>query len=367
MLNQNSSEDRSYLRRGFTRVVISIALLLAFVASAAAYTLVFRDGRRIEIADDFTVTRTTLTYEVSPGFNRTVLIALLDVPATERANKETAGAFFKHKNNDNAQTASVPAAPTPIQASEPARLTVTNQDLKSFQARRIESEKRYEQRRRELGLPSVAETLRQREIDEAALLDRMREKSASDAQEQSYWRGRARELRTQIAAVDSQVNYVRSRLAEVSESSAASAPVITEVYPIWPNNRPWGSGRRGPWRNQPNGTYGSPRPVPGWPSQRPNGYPNTTYGYPGIYSYPGPYSYPGTYGYPNIYGYPNNGYPNVYGYPPAADNNLNSVDAVQLRSRLDDLLVKRAGLMVQWQQLEDEARDARVPQVWLEP
>jgi hypothetical protein len=190
--------------------------------------------------------------------------------------------------------------------------------------------------------------------------------------------------------VDSQVTYVRGRLAEVSESATNSGPVITEVYPIWPNNGPWwGDGRRGPWGNQPNGSYGPPRPVPGWPSQRPNGYPDPTYGYPGAYGYPGtngypggypgthgypgtygypgPYNYPGAYGYPNIYGYPGNGYPNVYGYPPNADNKLNSADAAQLRSRLDDLLVKRAGLMVQWQQLEDEARDARVPQIWLEP
>src|SRR5438874_3205487 len=78
MLNQDSSEDRSYLRRGFRRAVLSTALLLASVASASAYTLVFRDGRRVEIPDDFTVTRTTVTYEVSPGFNRTILVAVLD-------------------------------------------------------------------------------------------------------------------------------------------------------------------------------------------------------------------------------------------------------------------------------------------------
>jgi hypothetical protein len=29
--------------------------------------------------------------------------------------------------------------------------------------------------------------------------------------------------------------------------------------------------------------------------------------------------------------------------------------------------MKRAGLMAEWQAFEDEARDARVPQVWLEP
>jgi hypothetical protein len=39
----------------------------------------------------------------------------------------------------------------------------------------------------------------------------------------------------------------------------------------------------------------------------------------------------------------------------------------ELTNRLDDLLVRRAGLSAEWRALEDEARDARVPQVWLEP
>jgi hypothetical protein len=44
-----------------------------------------------------------------------------------------------------------------------------------------------------------------------------------------------------------------------------------------------------------------------------------------------------------------------------------SSDGTELNSRLDDLLVRRQGLAMQWRQLEDDARDARVPQVWLEP
>lgn len=38
-----------------------------------------------------------------------------------------------------------------------------------------------------------------------------------------------------------------------------------------------------------------------------------------------------------------------------------------LSIRLNDLLSRRAGLEAQWRQLEQEARFARVPQVWLAP
>jgi hypothetical protein len=60
------------------------------------------------------------------------------------------------------------------------------------------------------------------------------------------------------------------------------------------------------------------------------------------------------------------GYP--YGYQPGPfDDFDNSRTRAELTNKLDDLLVRRAGLFVQWRALEDEARDARVPQVWLEP
>ena len=48
----------------------------------------------------------------------------------------------------------------------------------------------------------------------------------------------------------------------------------------------------------------------------------------------------------------------------------NSTDAEErsnLTQRLDELMTTRAALNARWFQLEDEARDARVPQVWLEP
>ena len=52
------------------------------------------------------------------------------------------------------------------------------------------------------------------------------------------------------------------------------------------------------------------------------------------------------------------------GYP---DNSQQITESTNLTTRLDDLLVRRTGLATQWRQLEDDARDARIPQIWLEP
>jgi len=285
MANKFSSADRSHLRRLFGRAAVSAALLVMFAVTSAAYTIVFRSGERLEIPDEFTLTRATLTYEMAPGFNKTVLVALIDVAATERANREAPGSFFKHigqtQSNSSSNNNSSSAQPDPITPQPRAVRTLTNSDLASFRERRVEAEKAYEKRRQELGLPTVAESRRRQEEESDAFLEEIRAKSAANAEDERYWRGRARELRTEIAAVDNQINYVQARLTEVNNSSTQSGPVITEVYPIWPNNQPWGLGRRGRWGNNPNGVYGRPQPLPGWGQTRPNGFPDRTYGYPG--------------------------------------------------------------------------------------
>ncbi|HYR74479.1 MAG TPA: hypothetical protein VEM96_01435 [Pyrinomonadaceae bacterium] len=354
---QNGSRPRS----AWPRLVMAVVLVLTFSIAASAYTLVFRNGQRMEIPAEFTLTRTTLTYEISPGFNKTMLLTLIDVAATERANHEAAGSFFQHTDEPPVVTQS--AAPR-------ASKTLTNRDLLAIRQRRIESEEAYERRRKELQLPTVEETRRRQDQEAAILHAELREKSLAREQEETYWRERARELRTEITTVDTQINYLRGRLGDLSESSLRTRSWVTGTYPLWPDNRQWsGNGQWGSNPNQRRGGYRPARPIIGLGF--PNGYPTGQYpsGYPsGQY----PYGYPTgqyPYGYPTgqyPYGYPTGQYP--YGYPTGPfDNFNNSAEQGDLTMRLDDLLVRRAGLSAQWRALEDEARDARVPQVWLEP
>jgi hypothetical protein len=258
---------------------------------------------------------------MAPGFSRTIQVSMIDIAATERANREAPGSFFQHMKQVAVDNKPVPKAVR----------TVTNRDLAAFRERRIESERLYEARRKELGLPTLEQGRQRQAEGEAAWLDQIRAQNVAEAQEESYWRGRARELRTQIAMVDSQINYVQARVNEVNQNSLNNL-VLTEVYPIWPNRRS------------------------GWP------YPNQ-YPYPN--SYPNPYPYPNRRnGWPRVAYPPGWGYPNPYGYPTPNDN---SAQRDQLTGRLDDLFIKRAALATQWGLLENEARDARVPQAWLLP
>jgi hypothetical protein len=331
-------------------LAVAVGLVLAIAISASAYTLVLRDGRRIEIPADFTVTRTTITYEISPGFNRTMTLTLVDIAATERVNRESPGGFFKHTEEAVAAQQSQPAPPVQM-ASRPltanrasnANRTLTNSDLAAIRQRRIESEEAYEKRRKDLNLPTVEESRRRIEAEDDAFREDMRVKTAANAREEAYWRGRARELRNEIAAVDTQINYVRARIGEVNDANLNNNSWITGVYPTWGGNRRWG------------------QIYPGYPQQWPQtypGYPQFPQTFPGLPNYRGARPIYGPYGYPNAY-------PNIY--PTAPLYNDNSGERSELVYRLDDLNVRRAGLAAQWRTLEDEARDARVPQVWLEP
>ena len=188
------------------------------------------------------------------------------------------------------------SAPSPPQATK----TVTNSDLAAIRQRRLESEQAYETRRLQLGLPTVAETRMRQQEDERIFRSELRDRAAANSREESYWRGRARELRTEIATVDNQLNYVRARLNEINESSRVTGSV-TQVYPSWPDYGPWSRDRWGR-RNRRQTTP----PIFG-PPQNPYGYPNGQYpnGYP-----PGqnPYGYPNG---QNPYGYPQGQYPSV--------------------------------------------------------
>ncbi len=309
---------RGGFRNTLTKLGVSVALVFLIACTASAYTLVLRNGQRMEIPDEFVLTKLTLTYEISPGFNRTMLISLINIPATERANREAPGSFYKHTDEV--------AAPVVNQPVQRAVRTLTNTDLEAVRQRRVESEQAYEVRRKQLGLPTVAETRKRQDEESAVLRAEIREGNFAKMREESYWRGRARELRNEIAAVDTQINYLRGRVNELNESSLAQQS-FTQIYPLWPNNRPWLG----------NGQWGT--------------YPNWNWRLPG---------------YPARPGYGGLGYPG-YGYPPGPFDNFNSQQRSELTSRMDDLLVRRAGLAARWRTLEDEARDARVPQVWLEP
>lgn len=209
---------------------VTLALLLPVVA--CAYTIVLRSGRRLEIPASFTVTKLTLTYESAPGINITLLMSSIDVQATERANGEPAGALLKRAEQPSIINAAASRARTP-------RRELTNQDIESARQARARSEAEYERRRIELGLPSREELRRRTEEETLRLSETARQSRLEESQAESYWRARSTELRAEIAALDSQIVYVRARLAEIPEyAGLGTYGFVTGVAPVFPLRQP---------------------------------------------------------------------------------------------------------------------------------
>jgi hypothetical protein len=169
---------------GVSRIFFAALFLSLTVSAVSAYTVVMRDGRRVEIPNEFTVTNSTLTYDVGSGMQVTIQLNTVDIAATERANSESAGALLRR--------ASAPVVPIEPQRRTNAGRTVTNAELEKFRQARVENENQ----RRELGLPSMED--RQQQV--AAIEDRTLEQVRSmRAHEEAYWRSRAEALRAEAA------------------------------------------------------------------------------------------------------------------------------------------------------------------------
>src|SRR5215211_7304845 len=109
---------------GSSKVLFAVLFLFLTVSAVNAYTVVMRDGRRVEIPNEFTVTNSTLTYDVGSGIQITIQLNTVDIAATERANREAQGSLL--------MKASAPQTPVERAPQTSAQRSITNADLEKF-------------------------------------------------------------------------------------------------------------------------------------------------------------------------------------------------------------------------------------------
>ena len=179
-------------KRSLTGRVLVTALVLVFgAASASAYTIVMRDGRKVQIPDRFTVTNSTLTYAAGDDIQVTIQLNTVDIAATERANGEARGAFLLRASA--VQPAAEPA--TQSQRGRAAR-SITNADLETYRRARVQGEQDYERSRKELGLPSMEERRREAAAIQERTLEQVRNmRKQQELEQEAEWRKRAQLFR----------------------------------------------------------------------------------------------------------------------------------------------------------------------------
>jgi hypothetical protein len=203
----------------FRRLLVAGFLLIFTATAASAYTIVMRNGRRVEIPNTFTLTKSTLTYETAPGIQVTIQVAGIDIAATERINGWAPGALLAN---------AIGPAPEPVVQTQrtPAARSITNRDLEVYRRARVESERQ----RQELGLPSAED--RRREVEE--IDDRTQEqiRNMRSREELEFWRNRATALEAQMAASQNQISVMRNEINDFPWAYPYGIGLVTTGYPF---------------------------------------------------------------------------------------------------------------------------------------
>ena len=329
--------------KGIRLMLAGIFLLFLMVPAVNGYTIVYKDGRRVTVPDNFEVGASTLTYEVSSGIQITIQLNAIDVSATEKVNNETKGALLGRLSSKASPIVS-PQRPSPRSVN-----TVTNVDLEGFRQTRVTSEQLYEKKRQELGLPSLEES-RKASLETATRAQIYASQVREDEQRlESYWRSRASELRANLADVNARIGVVQSRLNELPLNYSFGT---FTTFPALSPFAPFGGGR--PFRppvfaNASSiglrpAVVGATTVAVGVPAVRPLR-PIRRNGFGG-----GPFS--NRFGVGTVIALPFDSYDNSY-------------ERSQLISELNQLVMQRAGLQARWRELEDEARRSGAYPGWL--
>lgn len=345
------------LRERVLRLGVALVLSVLLPVTACAYTVVMRSGRRIEIPNTFIVTGQTLTYEAAPGINITLMMTGIDIAATERANNEAAGSLLLRAQGTSRVQSNMSATD-----AGPTRRTLTNKDLEGTRRAREQSEAAYERRRIELGLPSLDDLRRRNAAEAERAREQLRQSEPDEAQAEGYWRARASELRTEIAVLDAEINYLRGRLAEDANYIATPFTSVSTIVPSFPFRRggvsfqqPVLTGNPGFIHATNTGLQVTGRVGFGGGSTRSQVFLNARSGVPLVA--PPIIVGQSVFG-PPLATYSAGPFPNYY-YP--------SYERSALIVRLHEVEAARAGAQSRWRLLEDEARRAGAMPGWLRP
>lgn len=208
--------------------------------------------------------------------------------------------------------------------------TVTNADLEKFRQKRLQAEREYSESYEKLGFPSPEELTRQREQSRLEAEEVIARQKEERLEKENYFAAQARGLRSEIASIEAQINYVASQV------SANQSPTSYFTGGIAPFGYARGGQSGSIWSGDVTGRvfYG----VGNGRRRGRDGY--GRYGRNGQrYNYRRNQSF-------------------AYYVPFAADNYNNAQD--ELVTQLRNLEKERAGLYAEWRLLQEEAKRAGV-------
>lgn len=253
-------------------LVFFIVVLLPLITPA--YTLILKDGRRVEVKDKYRIVSEVAVFTLPEGNRFSLSIDKINIAATELANAGEAGSFIKNatdppKLTDKQATSDKPNVDEDVIASSrPTARKITNSDFERYKVRREEMMKDVANRvsAKAASEPPAAVTPDPKAEHEAAFMAERREREKNKEQ---YWRSRSKALLTELRVEEEQIVSLQMQIEQGGRFQPPQSTVSvynppTPVYP-YPGVRiggiPIGIGNR-PQNNgnvvviNPNPNYG---------------------------------------------------------------------------------------------------------------
>ncbi len=94
---------------------------------------------------------------------------------------------------------------------------ITNLDLEKYRQQRVQADADYDRKAEAGAVPSKTE-LEKREQERQKFISEFSQKAtAARSEAENYWQAQAYQLRTEIAAVEAEANYIRTRVGEIPQ------------------------------------------------------------------------------------------------------------------------------------------------------
>jgi len=202
---------------------------------AQAYTLVLKDGRRVEVKEKYRIVSDIGVFTLPEGNRFSVSLDKINISATELANGENEGTFIKNASEPVKITDKPVDKPIidedPIANTRPMGRKITNSDFERYKVRREEmmkdsanraNAKAATQANNPTNSTPASNTSAERD---AAFLAEHQEKEKN---REIYWRTRSKTLLTELRVQEEQINSLQ---AQIEDSRRFQPPASTvSVY-----------------------------------------------------------------------------------------------------------------------------------------
>lgn len=213
-------------------LLVAFLVVFSWTISASAYTVILKDGRRLEVQENYRIVNDIAVFVLADGKRFSVSVNNVDIAKTEMANHQGIGEFVQRAGaplpilDSDVQTAK---KETPVlkdktavaRAKSPITRTLVNADFETYKQRRGDSKKDKE------GKPETAESV---EVATAVpAYSPLPVDPVLDRKSEAYWRERARPLLTEMAVQEELIGILQTQLSQLEANRGRGGQTYSAI------------------------------------------------------------------------------------------------------------------------------------------